>query len=287
MIWRKTFGIKLTVLINQELHTDLIQSFVFDDTNIRGEIVQLTKTHQEILRRGKYPKALAELLGEALSAAVLMSATLKQKGKVSIQLQSEGLIKLLLVQVTNTQKIRGMIDWREEDFVEKTSNDTKVQFKDLVESAQLAITLEPEKGKRYQGNVDLRGDNLSACFEEYFKRSEQIETTILLNSDENKSGGILIQKLPHSKKSIERESELLSWEHINILTKSTKLEELVSIPPMKLLFRLYHNEKIRVFEPKKVEFKCRCSRERCEDMVIGLGKAEIRDIMEHEKKIRN
>jgi len=246
---------------------DTLQRFIFSDSNVRGEIVHLNQSYQTVIHQTEYPESLQRILGEAMCSVILLTATLKFSGKLSLQLQGDGILKLLLVQSTHEQEIRGTMQWEGE--CEDKS------FKELLQNAKLVITIDPDKGTRYQGIVPLDGDRLNQCLETYFMQSEQLPTRIWLAADDNSAAGMLLQKLPEQ----EDQSDGNQWEHITILAETTTHSELLSLSNETFLYRLFHNESVRLFESQPVTFKCTCSRERCEETIISLGSREIDDMI--------
>ena len=250
--------------------TDMLQRFIFENTDVRGELVQLETSYQTAFQHVDYPTPLRHLLGEALSATTLMTATLKFTGNLNLQLQGDNILKLLLVQATHRRELRGLIKWKgdpeEKDFIA------------LVGKGQCAITIDPEDGNRYQGIVPLDGNNFSQCLEHYFIQSEQLPTRMWLAANDQKAAGLLLQRLPLQQGSLENVE--MNWEHLTILADSVKKEELLDLPKTELLYRLFHGEKTGLFDEQPVEYKCTCSRERCEGIVVGLGRAEIQNMIE-------
>lgn len=247
---------------------DTLQRFIFSDSNVRGELVHLNNSYQTVIAQGEYPESVQRLLGEAMCAVVLLTATLKFSGKLSLQLQGDGILKLLLVQSTHRQEIRGTVQWQ--------GDCENLDFKDLLQNARMVITIDPEKGKRYQGIVPLDGERLNQCLENYFLQSEQLPTRIWLTAGPEAAAGMLLQKLPE-KSDTKTEND---WEHITILAETTTSAELLSLPNETFLYRLFHAEEVRLFDTQPVVFKCTCSRERCENTLIGLGHREIEDIIQ-------
>ncbi len=252
---------------------DVLQRFIIENASVRGEIVHLQKSYLSAFQYNKYPIELKKILGEAMSAAALLSATIKFEGKLSLQLQGEGLVHFLLVQATHDQKIRGMLKWHGDV---KNKN-----FRQLVGKPQFAITIEPDNGQRYQGIVPLEGETLSDSLEGYFLQSEQLPTKIWLTATDKESAGFMLQKLPgHEKEKIDDK-----WDHIAILSETITDEELLTLPNQEMLYRLYHGETVRVFDGQPVAFECVCSKERCEQAVISLGIKEIQKIIDEKKPV--
>lgn len=253
---------------------DLIQRFLFDDTDIRGELVRLDKTYSDTLAAHQYQPAVARLLGEFLAAAALLSATLKFQGTLTLQARSEGQLPLIMAESSSDYKLRAIA--RSAD--QAVSED----FHTLLTDGQLAITIQPDKGQRYQGIVALEGDSLAECLQAYFRQSEQLSTRIWLHSSNNCSAGMMLQELPDSGIDEQRD---ISWEHATRLADTLSNEELLTLDFEQLLFRLYHQEKLRLFEPSAVSFECSCSEQRTLSAIRSLGEQELRDILAEQGSI--
>jgi len=253
--------------------SDNSQRFIFEKTDIRGERVHLESSYQSAILNTTYPDCVQKLLGEALSAAVLLSSTIKFSGKLILQLQGNGPITLIVVEADNNRNIRGIIK-------HQTIAD-ELTFQQLVGDAKLVITIEPDEGKRYQGIVPLVGEQLSECLEHYFEQSEQLPTKIWLAANLEKSAGFLLQKLPESDNT----DESKSWEHITIIAKTTTNEELLDLSNEDFLYRLFHAEEVRLFTPQSIQFQCSCSLERCKGSIISLGESEINKIIKEQGQV--
>ena len=250
---------------------DILQRFLFEGTDIRGEINTLDSSYQKIVTRQRYPKPVAHLLGEFLAAASLLSATLKFPGIVTIQARGDGPLSTLMVECAQVSNLRGIIRGDLER-AEGLSSLTE-----LMGSATLAITIEPIGGKRYQGIVPMEADNLSACLEYYFQQSEQLPTKISLAANDQFAGGLLIQQMPNSSDRAKGETD---WEHVSALLSTLKTEEQLTLSHNDQLYLLFHQEAIRLFEPSDINFFCNCSKQRTSDTLISLGAEEIHGIIE-------
>ncbi len=250
--------------------------FVIEDTDVRGEIVHLQDSLQEILAIHQYAPGVSRLLGEFLAAAVLLSTTLKFDGKLILQARSEGQIPLLMVECTNQRQIRAIARGAEH----ATSED----FAQLLTRGQLAITVDPAKGKRYQGIVPLMGECLATCLDAYFRQSEQLQTRVWLAADENRAAGMLLQQLP-AQLTPDPEERQAQWGHVCTLGATITSGELLELNAEQILHRLYHEDPLRVFAPTRVNFHCDCSRERTFSALASLGSAELRDILSEQGSI--
>ena len=251
--------------------TDAIRRFIFDDYDIRGEHIQLEGSYRDILSHHHYPPAVAALLGQFVAAAGLLSATIKFQGCLILQVRGSGEVPLIMAEARSDGGLRAIA----RDAGEALSDD----FHTLLGDGQLAITIDPDKGKRYQGIVSLAGDNLAQCLESYFQQSEQLRTRLWLHSDGQRAGGLLLQELPAQRPAPE------SWQHVCTLADTVRGDELLSLAPEDLLHRLYHQENLRLFDDHSLRFQCTCSRERIETGLRSLGPAELYDILAEQGSI--
>jgi molecular chaperone Hsp33 len=205
-----------------------------------------------------------------LVAASLLSASIKFKGRITVQFQGKNQVRLLFAQSNDLQELRGLAQWQGELNQEQLMADLK--------QGTLAIMMDPEVegGKQYQGIVEWQGDSLAHSLEGYFNRSEQIPTRLWLAVNSERAAGFLIQVMPsesgRSDKIIETQDH---WEHIQYLTATITPNELLNLDTKILLHRLYVEEDVRVFSPKPVIFKCKCSQTRSENALKLLGEAEV------------
>lgn len=256
--------------------SNVLNRYLFEDLSVRGELVQLDEAYQRIISSKEYPAALQKLLGELLVSTTLLTATLKFEGSITIQLQGDGPVSLAVINGDNEQKVRGVARWEGE-----IADDASLH--DLMGKGYLVITIEPKKGERYQGVVGLDGDNLTQVIEGYFANSEQLKTRLWIRTGEHQgqahAAGMLIQVVPDGTGSAD------DFEHLEQLTNTVKNEELFTLGANELLYRLYNQEQVRLFEPQPVEFHCGCSRERSGAAIVTLDKTEIYDILATEGSV--
>ncbi|GAB3273937.1 Hsp33 family molecular chaperone HslO [Parahaliea aestuarii] len=250
--------------------TDTSLRFLFDEADLRGEFVQLDSAYRDILALHHHSPAVSRLLGEFLAAAVLLATTLKFEGKLILQARSEGQIPLLMVECSSELELRGIVRGAEQATAER--------FDLLLANGQLAITIDPRRGKRYQGVVPLDGDNLAQCLQSYFAQSEQLGTRLWLAADGERAGGLLLQQLPSQLVTDSRQRDNF-WEHACTLAATARDEELLTLAPAELLHRLYHEEALRLFEPRTPLFRCSCSRERTFGALVALGREELESLL--------
>ncbi|WP_333004620.1 Hsp33 family molecular chaperone HslO [Vibrio coralliilyticus] len=249
---------------------NVLNRYLFEDLSVRGELVQLDEAYQRIISSKEYPAPLQKLLGELLVSTTLLTATLKFEGSITMQLQGDGPVSLAVINGDHDQKVRGVARW-EGDIADDAS------IHDMLGKGHLVITIDPKKGERYQGIVGLDGDNLSDILESYFANSEQLKTRIWLRLGEHngqqRAAGMLIQVMPDGTGTPE------DFEHLEQLTDTVKNEELFTLEANDLLYRLYNQEKVRLFDPQPVEFHCGCSRERSGAAIVTIDRAELNDIL--------
>lgn len=252
---------------------DFSQRFLFDDSDIRGELVSLADSYSHVLAKHPYPQPVAQLLGELLAAASLLIGTVKFDGLLILQARSSGALPLLMVECSSEGELRGIARYHAEQVTADAG------LRELMPDGVLAITVDPKAGQRYQGIVDLEGDTLADCLTNYFATSEQLPTRFWLSADGQGARGLLLQQLPADrlKEADEREA---SWQHVIALANTLKTEELLGLDNETLLHRLYHEESLRLFDARDLQFRCSCSRERSGRALISLGQADAEALVQ-------
>jgi molecular chaperone Hsp33 len=255
---------------------DVLNRYLFDDMHVRGELVQLHNTYKDIVALHDYPQGVSELLGELVAATCLLTATLKFEGEIAVQLQGDGPIGYLAVNGNHNQEMRG---------IARLADDTNAfGLRDLIGKGNMVITIRPEKGEPYQGVVALEKDTLADCLAHYFEVSEQIPTKIWLFTNENTKqvAGSLIQLLPDGD---DKDKQISDYEHLCQLTNTIKSEEVFSLDAQDLLYRLYHQENVRLFDPQNVTYQCSCSEQKCLNAIAQIDPAELKSILEEQEKV--
>ena len=230
--------------------TDFTQRFIFDNSDTRGELASLDHSYAEVLAKHTYPQPVQQLLGELMAAAALLVGSLKFDGLMSLQARSEGPVPLLMIEITSEREIRGLARF-EADQIKADAT-----LADLMPNGVLALTIDPAVGKRYQGIVDLDGADLSACFTHYFVMSHQVPTRFWLAADGKRARGMLLQQLP-AEVINDEEARAESWQRLNMLGDTLKVEELLGLDNENILIRLFHEEELRVFADERIEFQCK------------------------------
>jgi molecular chaperone Hsp33 len=255
---------------------DALRRFMFEEFPVRGEVVRLEESWRAVLEREAYPPAVRDLLGEAMAACVLLASTLKFDGLLTLQIQGEGDLHLLVVQCGNDLVVRGLAKWKGED--------PRGSLAELTGGGRLAITIERRKDRdRYQGIVLADTDTLADCLESYFAQSEQLPTRIWLAADGNGAAGLLLQQLPGVPGAPEADAD--GWQRAGILAGTLSSEELLALDTRSLLRRLFHEEDLRLSDPRAVAFRCSCTRQRVETALRLLGRAELDELLADEGRI--
>ncbi|MCH4295990.1 Hsp33 family molecular chaperone HslO [Shewanella sp. 3B26] len=254
------------------MNKDTLYRYLFENADVRGELVQLADAYQSVVNAHEYPQVLRRFLGELMAATSLLTATLKFSGDIAVQVQGNGPVSLAVINGNNHQQLRGVARWDGE-----LADDASLG--DLFGQGYIVITLTPDEGERYQGVVALDKPTLAECIQDYFQQSEQLPTGIWLFADGERAAGIFLQVLPSE------EDHNAEYEHLTTLTATIKQEELLQLPAEEVLHRLYHEEEVRLFDPVEVSFKCTCSRERSAAAIRSIEKAEILEIMAEQGQI--
>jgi molecular chaperone Hsp33 len=264
--FERSWLVEEPAIVNED--RDQLRRFVFEELPVHGRLVNLNASFKAVMDIHPYPLPVRELLGQAMAAAVLLAATLKFRGKLTLQLQGEAALKMLVVQCTDEMSLRGLA--RYESALEGAS------FSDLVRNGKMLVTVEGEDpGSRYKGIVPLEGDSLAECLDAYFLTSEQLPTRFWLACGPEGSAGMLLQQLPHGA-SVRDED---AWPRLNVLARTLTNEELLNLPDRDILIRLFNEEDVRMFESRRVTFSCLCTRDRVEDVLKMLGQEEVQGVL--------
>lgn len=279
-----------------------VRRFIVENQPVRGYWVDLESAWQDLRAHQDYPPAVRDLLGEAVSAAVLLAATLKFEGTLTLQLEGQGLVRLLVAQCSHDFKVRAVARLKEAEgedqprFVDLGKRHDGADplsdlgraasadaFRRLVgEHGRVLVTIEAaEREMRYQGIVPLAGHSLSECLEEYFASSEQLPTRVRLAADGRRAVGLLVQKLPErgGEEAEEGSDAALAWQDAERGIAGIGSAELVGATLQGLLAGRFGGQDLRVFKGAPVQFACRCSEERVAGVLKTLGPEEVRDVL--------
>ena len=263
---------------------DLLHRFLFDDCDIRGEIITLGDSYREVLSHNQQPPAIRQLLGEFLAAVGLLSSTLKFDGKIILQARGDGAISTIMAECNFHQNLRGIVR-ANADIELSDEQANQGSLRDLLGNGVLVITIEPQRrenfeGKleRYQGIVPMEADDLAGCLEDYFQQSEQLATRLWLAADDQTVTGLFVQALPQQLNTNPEDNQD-RWETITTLADTVTAEELCGLDHPTLLHRLFHEQPLRLFEPNQLRFSCSCSRERSASALLTIGRDEVEELL--------
>lgn len=261
--------------------TDTAHRFLFEHCAARGEIVQLRHCYREVLDTGTYTAPVAALLGEFMAASALLGATIKFSGSLTLQARSNAQVPLIMAEYSNTasdgaRTLRAIARRAEEANAD--------DFASLLGGGNLALTVQPRTGQRYQGIVSLAGDSLASAVNWYFAQSEQLPTWLMLAADGRRAAGLLLQAMPAAR---DRDDALpaADWEHLLHLGTSLKREEILQLPAAEVLYRLFHQQEVRLLPGNALRFHCSCSAERVARALALLGRREVEQILFEQGRI--
>ena len=256
------------------MQTDYVQRFLFENLDIRGRLVCLTGAWQRMLDGRDYPEDIAALLGHTTALNVLLGANQKGSGRVTLQVQGSGPVKLLVADCTAELQIRGMASYEKQMQFEGSE-------RSLLGDGRLSVTLEDLKsGQFYQSLVPLEGENLQEIFEHYLSQSEQTTAYLRLKADGGALCGLLLEKLPQADA---RDPD--GWNRVCHLAETLQLDETRDAQPYDLLTRVFPEELMRVFRLYPVEYHCPYDEGKVKDMLLGLGREEVDSILAEQGEI--
>jgi molecular chaperone Hsp33 len=251
------------------VQTDYVQRFLFENLDIRGRLVCLTGAWRRMTEGRNYPDRVVELLGHSTALAAILGANQKDTGRVTLQVQGSGPVRLLVADCAPPLRIRGM-----------------AQYGDLAGGAllgdgKLAVTLEDGRsGQIYQSIVPLVGQSLSGIFEHYLAQSEQLTAQLRLFASASAVCGLLLEKLPGADAK-----DPDGWNRISHFASTLELGETVNTQPYDLLVKLFPEELLRVFKLDPVEYHCPFDIQNVERVLRGLGREEVESILEEQGEV--
>jgi molecular chaperone Hsp33 len=283
----------LPLSAESDLRTDdLVQPFQLDPFALRGRLVRLGPTVDRILAQHDYPEPVATLLGEAITLAVLLAGALKYEGVFTLQTKGDGPVRFLVADVRTDGAVRGYAQYDATRLGEIVPGSGpgggNAPVAELLGSGYIAFTVDQgDDTERYQGIVSIVGETLAECAQHYFRQSEQIQAGLKLavgraGGDRAwRAGGLMLQRVPPEGGHIPIGDDVEdSWRRAMVLMSSATPAELVApdVPPRRLLWRLFHDDGVRVYETHPVEARCRCSRERIARILLAFPADEIDDM---------
>lgn len=268
---------------------DIVQPFQIDANALRGRLVRLGPVVDDILARHAYPGPIAVLLAETLALCAALAATLKFDGVFSIQGRGDGPVNMLVADVSTDGDIRGYARYEPERLsaIDTSDDQSPAPINDLLGDGYLAFSVDQGAGTElYQGIVALEGETLADCVHHYFQQSEQLPTRVMLAADRSangdwRAGALMVQKLPPEVRG--EIAEGISdddWDRARALMETCSSAEMLDphLSSDRLLYRLFHEDGVRVYETRPLRAGCRCSRDRIVDVLRGIGRADLSDL---------
>ena len=252
---------------------DAVVPFVFESLPVRGALVQLESAWQRMQLGHDYADPVVEVLGHAAAATALIAQSLKFDGTITFQINSDGPLKMLVMQATDDLDLRGMA----------SAGDVScdITFADLVAGARCAVTVDSGAMERpYQGIVEISPESLGTSLENYFARSVQVPSHVHLAHDRVLCGGILLQQMPEESATLEDD-----WRRLGFLAKTLRPQDLADGASHELLHKIFAEDDVRVFKPRQARFHCRCTQQRVEEVLRLLGEEQTRAACEEQGKV--
>jgi molecular chaperone Hsp33 len=281
--------------IDHPIADDLVAAFQIENEPLRGRVARLGGLIDEVLTRHAYPQPVADLLGEACALAALVGASLKFEGRLIVQAQGDGPVPFVVADYDTSGALRGYCSFDEDKVAAASQGFVRPGAKALLGEGVFVMTIDqgPEM-ERYQGVTPIEGETLALCAETYFAQSEQTPTRVRLAVGQLqtetgfvwRAGGLLIQNIAGDAEA--RGNAEDAWERVQALFETIGEDELIdpTVPAETLLWRLFHEDGVRMFRPKPLRAFCRCSPERILNLLRSFPREERGDMVEPDGKIR-
>ena len=275
----------ITDVLGQPLTDDVVQPFQIETSSLRGRLVRLGGALDDILKAHDYPEPAARMLGESVILAAILANALKYDGIFTLQTKGDGPLSTTVADVTSAGDMRG---YASVDAARLPAGG-HCDVPSLLGSGVLAFTVDQGTyTDRYQGIVELTGSSLAECMQYYFRQSEQIDAGLKVAIGRCnggwRAGGLMVQRLPDASAAGSEPIVLASdraddWRRAMLLMETCTDAELLdpTLEPNALLYRLFHEDGVRVYTPSPLRARCRCSRGRVERVLASLPRAEIED----------
>ena len=263
---------------------DLVQPFQIEASALHGRLVRLGPTVDDILKQHDYPRPVARMLGECLALTAALAAALKYESVFSLQIKGDGPVKMLVADVTSDGGMRGYANVSgaipDDDAV------AKAPVQRLIGAGYVAFTVDAgDPVRHYQGLVELQGRTIADCVHHYFQQSQQFSAAVFVSAgqpvaDEWRAGALMLQRQPEDELNAEQEAMEDAWRRALAFMSTVTSEDLLSpeLSPNDLLYRLFHEDGVRVYRHQSLSFACRCSRGRAASILAALPAAEIDDL---------
>jgi len=273
---------------------DLVGAFQIEGEPVRGRVARLGPAIHEILTGHDYPEPVANLLGEACALAALVGSNLKFEGRLILQAQGSGPVRYVVADYDTSGGMRGYCRYDADAVAAACEGFQRPGARSLLGDGVFVMTVDQGADMdRYQGVTAIEGETLALCAEQYFAQSEQTPTRIRLavgQADEGdglrwRAGGVLIQYVADDEA---RGSTQEAWDRTQALFETIGEDELVdpALASNTLLWRLFHEDGVRVFGSKPLRAFCRCSQDRIESVLKSFPASDRADMVEDDGKIR-
>ena len=272
---------------------DVVSAFQIEGLPVRGRVVRLGAAVHEVLSHHDYPEPVANLLGEACALAALVGSSLKFEGRLIVQAQGDGPVRYVVVDYDTSGGLRGYCRFDADEVGRVSEGFARPGAKTLLGGGVFIMTLDqgPDT-ERYQGVTAIEGETLALCAEQYFDQSEQTPTRVRLavgqvdtgDGPSWRAGGILIQAIAGDETRGETQE---AWRHAQAFFETTGEDELIdpTVSTPTLLYRLYHEDGVRLLEEKPLKAFCRCSDERISAVLASFSDEEKVEMVEPDGKI--
>ena len=286
---------------------DIVQPFRLEKSSIRGRMVRLGGVLEDIMHRHDYPPPVAALLTEVATLSVLLSTMMKHEGIFTLQISGDGPIRLLVADVTNSGELRAYAGFDEAVVkkLAKRKKDLQNHYYHLIGKGYISFTVDQgEEGRssRYQGIVELQGQSIVDAIQHYFSQSEQVKTAVHLSSHPQdgqwRTGAVMLQQMPDSGGKSETDDDaeakdkseeliLEDWTRAATLLKTCTEEEMLSpkLHSSDLLYRLFHEDGVRIYPQHHIRFGCRCTRDKVVNVLKTIPQPELMDICRKEGQV--
>lgn len=278
-------------------HEDVIQPFMLHNSVMRGRMVRMDNTLGAILQRHNYNESVSKVLGELLILAAMLSTNLPENGILTLQIKGDGPVSFMVADAQANGNVRAYANVTDETEAQLSAldSDAPPTMTDILGSGYLAITLDTQSGEPYQGIVPLEGESLSEAVQHYFSQSQQLDVMFHIHVSRRVredgdarwvSGGIMLERMPdtaHDEAEDEDASE--GWEYHTLLVKTASEEELSDphLAPSALLYRLFNEGGVWVYDTQPINDNCRCSRDKIAATLESLPDEEIAEMAEDGK----
>lgn len=269
---------------------DVVQPFQIEDLGLRGRLVRLGPALDSILGPHAYPGAVARLMGETLALTAALASALRFDGVFKLQVQGNGPLSLMVADITSDGALRGYARC-DADGIEAAGDAAEAPVPRLLGAGRMAVTVDHgPNAQQYQGITELTGPRLADCAHTYFRQSEPLETAISLaaataDGSGARAAALMIQRLraEDGGKAPPSDDPEDDWRRAVVLTSSVTADEMLdpALEATRLLYRLYHEDGVRLFRPRPVRHACRCSREKVAATLASFAPEDIQGMAEN------